>query len=66
MYYQPETGSFWNEDVNGYLHSFVQNEDNSWNYELYDTDDKIVISKKVQKFYMVAVKYSSPYAIHID
>ena len=43
--YDPQVGSFFKEDSKGNLHTYMHIEDNTWNYEKYDENDSVLISK---------------------
>ena len=46
FYYQPECGAYVRESDNGFLMSYVQDDDvaNLWNCEVYDSLDKLIDS----------------------
>ena len=44
-YYQPETGCYWKEDSHYNVHTYVEQENNTWSYERYNQYDKLVTSK---------------------
>ena len=43
--YDPQVGSFMKEDSKGHLHTYMHIEGDTWNYEKYDENDKVLVSK---------------------
>ena len=43
--YDPQAGSYMKEDSDGILHTYMHIEDDVWNYEKYDENDKVLMSK---------------------
>lgn len=43
--YDPQVGSYFKEDSNGYVHTYMEVENNQWNYEKYDPDEQLIVSK---------------------
>jgi len=44
-YFQPECGCYLKEDCNGNVHTYVEQEENTWSYEKYDANDNVLITK---------------------
>ena len=43
--YDPQVGSYMKEDSKGHLHTYMHIEDDTWNYEKYDENDNVLVSK---------------------
>ena len=43
--YDPQAGSYFKEDSKGHLHTYMHIEDDTWNYEKYDENDNVLVSK---------------------
>jgi len=43
--YDAQAGSFFKEDSKGNVHTYMHIEDDTWNYEKYDENDKVLASK---------------------
>ena len=43
--YDPQVGSYFKEDSMGNLHTYMHIEDDTWNYEKYDENDKVLASQ---------------------
>jgi hypothetical protein len=43
--YDPQAGSWLKEDSEGNVHTYMHIENNDWNYEKYDRDDNVLVSK---------------------
>lgn len=43
--YDPCVGSWLKEDLKGNVHTYMHIQDNDWNYEKYDSNDKVLVSK---------------------
>jgi hypothetical protein len=43
--YDPQAGSWLKEDSEGNVHTYMHIQDNDWNYEKYDSNDKVLVSK---------------------
>ena len=43
--YDPQVGSYMKEDSKGNLHTYMHIEDDTWNYEKYDENDNVLVSK---------------------
>ena len=43
--YDPQAGSYFKEDSIGHLHTYMHIEDDTWNYEKYDENDNVLVSK---------------------
>jgi hypothetical protein len=48
--YDPQAGSFFKEDSKGNVHTYMHIEDDTWNYEKYDENDKVLASKSFTLF----------------
>ena len=44
-FYQPECGCYVKDDKNGNVHTYLELEHNLWNYEKYDANDDLIVSK---------------------
>lgn len=43
--YDPQAGSYFKEDSNGNVHTYMEVENNQWSYEKYDVNDQLIASK---------------------
>jgi len=44
-YYQPECGCYLKNDSSGNVHTYVEQQENTWSYEKYDANDKVLTTK---------------------
>jgi hypothetical protein len=44
--YDPQAGSWLKEDSEGNVHTYMHIQDNDWNYEKYDSNDKVLVSQE--------------------
>jgi len=43
--YDPQVGSYFKEDPDGIVHTYMEVENNQWNYEKYNSNDQLIVSK---------------------
>ena len=43
--YDPYCGSYFREDSKGNVHTYMEVENNQWNYEKYDVNDQLIVSQ---------------------
>lgn len=43
--YDPQVGTYFKEDSNGNVHTYMEVENNQWSYEQYDVCDQLIASK---------------------
>ena len=43
--YDPYCGSYMRENSKGHLHTYMHIEGDTWNYEKYDENEKVLVSK---------------------